>query len=157
MADAEAPNRSGRRYLLPVNRGVQCESAFSYLLRTAQPEDTINLIHVIMKPDQTDNDTNVESPSYAVLRRQGKELCDEFRERAREAGLNTKVWVVFGANVAETVISWSDTIGTDWIVIGLNRGNFGQGLWREVVLELKLKSDKPLLIVPTPNTYLSRF
>ncbi len=123
MTDAATPNRCGGRYLLPVpHRGVQCESAFSYLLCTAKPEDTINFVHVVMKPDPNDYDTNVEIPSYAVLLSQGEELCDEYRERARDSGLDIRVWAVLSDNVAKEVIIWSNILGIDWIVIGLNWG-----------------------------------
>ncbi len=87
MTGAATPIRCGGRYLLPVpHRGVQCESAFSYLLCTAKPEGTINSVHVAVKPDPVGSDSDVDIPSYAVLLRRGVELCDEYRERARESG-----------------------------------------------------------------------
>ncbi len=75
-----------------------------------------------MKPDPNDNDTNVEIPSYAVLLRQGEELCDEYRERAKESGLDMGVWIVLSDNVAKEVIVWSNILGINWIVVGLKRG-----------------------------------
>ncbi len=75
-----------------------------------------------MKPDPNDYDTNVEIPSYAVLLRRGGKLCDEYRERARESGLDIGVWIVLSDNVAKAVIFWSNILGIDWIVIGLYLG-----------------------------------
>ncbi len=123
MTGAATPNRCGGRYLLPVpHHGDQCESAFSYLLCTAKPEDTINVFHVVMKPDPNAYDTNVEIPSFAVLFSQGEELCDEYRERVRKSGLDTGVWFVLSDNVAKEVIFWSNILGIGCIVIGLNLG-----------------------------------
>ncbi len=64
----------------------------------------------------------MEIPSYAVLLRQGEELCDECRERARESGFDIGVWIVLSDNVAKAVIFWNNILGINWIVIGLNRG-----------------------------------
>ncbi len=87
-----------------------------------QPEDTIHAVHVAAKPDPVGFDSDVEIPSHAVLLRRGEELCDEYRERARDSGLDIRVWAVLSDNVAKEIIFWSNLLHIDFIVIGLNRG-----------------------------------
>jgi nucleotide-binding universal stress UspA family protein len=142
-----------RDVLVPVDRAPHSEKAFEYVLEEI-PNPAITLLHVIDPVNvfgyvSADGDFAIEEYQWAEQRQreQAEQLLEEYREKARERGLEVKTTLQIG-KPSKQILEAAEKHDIDHIVMGSHgRSGVERVLLGSVAETVTRRSPIPVTII----------
>ena len=97
--------------------------------------------------------TNLETNSEARLyvRERGEKMVAPVVAALRRRNINHEKVFVESDDVAEAIVSTSESLGVDAIVMGATRRLFAESAWTSISLQVTTASKVPVLLIPSPT------
>lgn len=142
----------GQHVLVPIDGSSQAKKAFDYVLAEI-PDPTITLLHVInpVSAIAYGDDEYFDMEAYQTEERRrrdrAEQLFDEYREQAKERGVDVQTEVTRG-KPAKRILETAEDRGVDHIVMGSHgRSGVGRVLFGSVAETVTRRSTVPVTVV----------
>jgi nucleotide-binding universal stress UspA family protein len=92
-----------------------------------------------------------EEAVAGYLGERGRKIVEPIRAALESARIPCEVRFVEGADAAAAISNTASTLEADIVVLGATRSIFNRDAWESVSARVMLESERPVLVVPSPQ------